>query len=249
MGLTGKDTLNLLFMITAASLLTWGTMMSDIGGPGSTFSFHPFCMGLAFTFFIQIGFWMFNYEDLPGEWIDSRQSRRKAHAFFQITGMLFVVMGYFAVVKAHNETPGAALFKVSPATVPWGFTGGLNMMRLAHIIVGYICMGLLACQFVMGVLKYRVLVDEEEKNDEAYWLHEYCGNMVYSTGLLNVLTGVWLWNAWSLALRCAITLTLLTSMTFGPRWDGTRGFLHAAEDDEPQHAAGAEPEAIGAGAI
>ncbi|CAE7706292.1 unnamed protein product [Symbiodinium sp. CCMP2456] len=51
--------------------------------------------------------------------------------------------------------------------------------------------------------------------------------------MLNLMTGVWLWKEFSLPVRAIITLTLITSVAFGPRWDGTRGFL-SSEAEKPK---------------
>ena len=63
---------------------------------------------------------------------------------------------------------------------------------------------------------------------------------VFALANLNLLTGLWLWKEgvaalpasespiafckeYSIAVRVIISLTLVTSLAFGPRWDGTRG--------------------------
>lgn len=233
MGLTGKDSLNFVFMFTSAVLLTYGPMTAEKGGPGSIFSYHPLLMSLGFGLMISMGFWMFNYEDLPGEWIDSRSARRKAHALCQLTGISLIVMGYLAVMKAHRDTPGTKLFQVSdPDTASWTFTIGPSWIRLAHVIIGYLALGLMVVQLVVGALKYRSLTDDDDDNDAEFSYHETIGNALFACGISNILIGVWLWEAWSLAVRAAISLTLCTSLVFGPRWDGSRGFLASPGEGE-----------------
>mmetsp|Transcript_40938 Transcript_40938/g.127349 ORF Transcript_40938/g.127349 Transcript_40938/m.127349 type:complete len:268 (+) Transcript_40938:158-961(+) len=222
MGLTVKDTLNLIFCLASSALIAYGPMAHAKGGPGVAFTYHPFLMGIGFTFLISIGFWMFNYEDLPGEWIDTAASRRKVHAMCQASGALCILAGYFAVVRAHG-TSGAVLFQVSDP--PMGFASGPGWLRLAHIVVGYAALALLVLQVFIGVMKYRALSDLDELNDDAFSVHQHIGNLLYFLGLCNVTLGVWLWEAWSLPMRSVITLTLLTSLAFGPRWDGGHGFL------------------------
>jgi hypothetical protein len=221
--LTGKDLLNLIFMLVSAVLLVMGTMTSSKGGPNKIFSWHPFCMSLGFGLMITLGFWMFNYEDLPGEWIDSRTGRRKMHAICQLTGISLICFGYFAVYRAHWHTEDAQFFKVTKA--PWAFEVGPDWLRLGHIILGYTTLFLLFIQFFLGLLRYRTLTDDTEGNDNHFAIHETIGNLVYGGGIANMLLGVWLWGAWPLPLRAAISLTVVTSAAFGPRWDGSRGFL------------------------
>jgi len=91
-----------------------------------------------------------------------------------------------------------------------------------HVVVGYSTLGLLLVQAALGVLKYRALTDGE---DSSFPYHATLGKFVYFLGLGNLMIGVWLWEAWSLPIRCVISLTLLTSLVFGPRWDGSRGYL------------------------
>mmetsp|Transcript_6450 Transcript_6450/g.13253 ORF Transcript_6450/g.13253 Transcript_6450/m.13253 type:complete len:246 (-) Transcript_6450:109-846(-) len=242
MPLTCKDSVNLLFMLTSSSLLAWGPMTAEQGGPNNTFTYHPFLMGLGFSFMITIGFWIFNYEDLPGEWIDTRSSRRRVHALVQVTGIIMIIGGYISVVRAHNSS-GAKLFAVSKQ--PWGFDQGPSILRLVHIILGYFTLFLVAVQFSVGVLKFRVLEDDVEGNDSSYSIHETIGNTLYACGLSNVLLGVWLWAGWPLPIKCVISLTLVTSLAFGPRWDGTRGYLSDKDDTPPaptthHHQRGAE---------
>lgn len=220
---TGKDTLNLLFMFVSATLLGYGPIIAEKGGLNSIFTFHPLCMSLGMGLMITMGFWMFNYEDLPGEWIDSRAGRRKSHAFCQICGVTFLCLGYAAVYRAHWLTSDGQFFKVTDA--PWGFSTGPHWLRLTHIYLGYATLFAVAVQFVIGLLKYRTLTDDEDDNDNAFSYHETVGNFVYTFGTINVLLGVWLWEAHSLPVRFAISLTMLTSAAFGPRWDGSRGYL------------------------
>lgn len=188
-------------------------------------------MSIGFACSITIGFWMFNYEDLPGVWVDTRQARRKLHATCQILGSLFIVLGYGAVVLAHWRTPGTKLFKVSNGA-PWSFSIGPNWVRMIHIVIGYAALILVVIQFVVGMLKYRALADDDDMDDQDFSIHETLGNMTYSLGMINIVLGVWLWDAWSIPVRGAITLGLLTSAAFGPRWDGTRGFLSDNAVDE-----------------
>lgn len=232
MGLSVKDCFNLLFMLGSSGLIAYGPMAHEQGGPGIAFTYHPFLMGIGFSLFITLGFWMFNYEDLPGEWIDTRASRRKVHAICQVTGAFCIVAGYIAVVQAHG-TKGASLFQVSEP--PMGFSSGPGWVRLIHIILGYLALCLLVAQVFLGFMKYKALSDENEDNDEAFAIHEQVGNFFYFCGIGNVLLGVWLWEAWSLPVRCVITLTMLTSVAFGPRWDGTHGFLGGAEEHAHHH--------------
>mmetsp|Transcript_166078 Transcript_166078/g.318937 ORF Transcript_166078/g.318937 Transcript_166078/m.318937 type:complete len:246 (-) Transcript_166078:14-751(-) len=228
MPLTGKDSLNFIFMFTSAGFLVYGPMMSEKGGPEKMFSWHPLCMSLGYGLMIAMGFWMFNYEDLPGEWIDSRASRRKAHAFCQLCGFALIIVGYMAVARAHHDVEGAKLFQRTSNT-PWAFQTGPGWVRLAHVIIGYCGLALIVLQVIVGALKYRGLTQEDDDQDEHYSIHELIGNLTYASGVLNILIGVWLWEAWSIPIRAAISLTLCTSIVFGPRWDGSRGFLSADE--------------------
>lgn len=232
MPLTGKDGLNFIFMFCSAGFLIYGTMFSQKGGPEQMFSWHPLFMSLGYGMMIAMGFWMFNYEDLPGEWIDSRASRRKAHAFCQLSGFFLIILGYMAVARAHRNHEGAKLFSVE-TDAPWRFQIGPSWVRLAHIFIGYIGLALLVLQVIVGSLKYRGLTDEDDDNDQSYQYHELIGNCTYATGILNILIGVWLWEAWSVPIRAAISLTLCTSIVFGPRWDGSRGFLSSDEAPAP----------------
>mmetsp|Transcript_60151 Transcript_60151/g.135651 ORF Transcript_60151/g.135651 Transcript_60151/m.135651 type:complete len:294 (+) Transcript_60151:62-943(+) len=234
MPLTGKDTMNIIFMFLTSALLAYGPMTYSGGGPGNVFTYHPLLMGMGFTLMISLGFWMFNYEDLPGDWIDQRNSRRKIHALCQLTGIACILGGYGAVAYAHIGTD-AQLFQVSAP--PFGFSQGPPWLRLVHILLGYLVLLLICVQFTVGIFKYRAITDDDDGNDDAYSYHEQIGNVLYASGLTNVMLGVWLWEAWSLALRCVITLTLVTSLAFGPRWDGTHGFLSDHTGDEPTHGA------------
>merc|ERR1719401_3243801 len=127
-------------------------MVYEKGGPGNTFSFHPFLMGIGFTLLLSLGFWMFNYEDLPGEWIDSRPGRRAMHITCQVTGITCVLMGYVMVVRAHREE-GANLFQVSNYP-PIGFPSGPSWLHLIHVLVGYFVIVLILCQVFVGTLKF-----------------------------------------------------------------------------------------------
>lgn len=223
MSLSGKDRLNILFMLTSAGLLVYGPMASELGGPGNVFTYHPFFMGLGFTLMMTMGFWMFNYEDLPGGWADTRAARRRLHATFQLAGVALVAVGYFAIVRAHLDT-GARLFAVSDHPVV-GFHTGPMWARTAHVFAGYLALVLLVIQVSLGMWKYFAVAIDDGMSRRGFSPHELVGNTVYVCGLANVLVGVWLWEGWSLALRCLISLTMATSVVFGPRWDGTRGYL------------------------
>eukprot|EP00440_Ansanella_granifera_P058302 gb/GFBE01063193.1/.p1 GENE.gb/GFBE01063193.1/~~gb/GFBE01063193.1/.p1 ORF type:complete len:253 (+),score=37.44 gb/GFBE01063193.1/:1-759(+) len=225
MPLTGKDTLNLLFSGVSTSLIMHGALQREATGPGSSIRLHPLLMGLGFALMISTGFWMYNYEDLPGEWIDQRESRRKIHAFCQSTGSLLVLAGWLVNYQAH-ESAGEALFQVS--SPPLGFSQGPVWVRLVHIMLGYVCLASLCCQVCVGILKYRALIDDNEGNDGAWSIHEQIGNVTFGMAMLNLLIGIWLWKEFSLPVRIVISLTLITSLAFGPRWDGTRGFLSSA---------------------
>lgn len=187
------------------------------------FNYHPILMSTGFVLNISLGFWIYNYEDLPGTSVDTRHGRRKWHAICQISGSLFVMLGYAVTAFSHVNS-GNALFQVSE--FPMGFARGPHWVRAAHVGIGYIALFLLPVQMFVGMLKYRVLEDSDSENDDAYSVHEYIGNTLYFCGLLNVLLGVWLWEGWSLAIRAVITLFVFTSFVFGPRWDGARGFKH-----------------------
>lgn len=119
---------------------------------------------------------------------------------------------------------------MSVTDAEWGFSSGPTWLRFAHIIVGYFALAIVVIQILIGMLKYRALTDEDDDGDSAYPIHETLGNLVYGTGMLNVVLGVWMWDAWSLPVRAAISLTLITSAAFGPRWDGSRGYLSDAPD-------------------
>lgn len=219
MPLSGKDSLNFLFMGGSTALIAHGALARPADGPEGYMRLHPFLMGLAFSLMISLGFWMYNYEDLPGEWIDTRSSRRKIHGFCQASGAALAVAGYFMTYQAHQDA-GEALFAVSER-----FSEGETWLRLAHIFVGYVCLVGLLIQVVVGILKYRILVDDDDGNDGEWSIHELIGNAVFSLANLNLLSGLWLWKEYSIAIRAIISLTLMTSLVFGPRWDGTRGFL------------------------
>eukprot|EP00931_Biecheleriopsis_adriatica_P078073 TRINITY_DN51550_c0_g1_i1.p1 TRINITY_DN51550_c0_g1~~TRINITY_DN51550_c0_g1_i1.p1 ORF type:complete len:268 (-),score=29.66 TRINITY_DN51550_c0_g1_i1:13-762(-) len=226
MGLTGKDGLNLLFMGVSTGLIAHGALSRDPDAPGGSMRLHPLLMGLGFALNISVGFWMYNYEDLPGTWIDQRESRRKIHALCQSTGAMLVIAGWIVNYQAH-ESAGMGLFSVSSS--PVGFSQGPVWLRLIHVIVGYVCLAAMCCQVIVGILKYRALIDDNEGNDGAWAIHEPIGNSVFGMAMLNLLIGVWLWKEYTLPSRLIITLTLATSLAFGPRWDGTRGFLSTQE--------------------
>jgi len=227
MFLSAKDFLNLAFCVASSGLIAYGPMAHKQGGPGAAFSYHPFLMGIGFAMFLTMGFWMFNYEDLPGDWINTRAARRKAHAIVQASGAFCVFAGYAAVLGAHL-TSGNALFQVSEP--PMGFPSGPSWLRLVHVLLGYFALALLALQVYLGLRKYRMLTDADELHDDGVSIHEKIGYFLYFCGVSNVMIGVWLWQAWSLPLRVVITLTMLTSLAFGPRWDGSQGFLSTAEE-------------------
>eukprot|EP00434_Breviolum_minutum_P026887 symbB.v1.2.023768.t1/scaffold2157.1/size90202/1 len=218
MPLSGKDSLNFLFMGASTALIAHGALARNAEGANSYMRLHPFFMAIAFSLMISLGFWMYNYEDLPGEWIDSRPSRRKIHGFCQAIGAAMAIAGYVMNYLAHS-TAGEALFAIS------SFSEGEEWLRLVHIFVGYACLVGLLVQVVVGILKYRILVDDDDGNDGEWSIHEMIGNGVFSLANLNLLSGLWIWKEYSIAIRAIITLTLITSLVFGPRWDGTRGFL------------------------
>lgn len=220
----------MIFMVASTAMLIAGPVSSDKGGTEKTFSYHPLFMSIGFSFFVTVGFWMFNYEDLPGGWIDTRWARRRLHATFQSTGILFVLLGYGAVVRAHLQTPGAKLFQVTNGK-DWSFSEGPDWARMIHIVLGYSVLGLCLMQFFIGMLKFRALADEDDSDDQNFSIHETIGNMTYSCGMLNIMLGVWMWGAWPVPVRAAISLAIITSAAFGPRWDGTRGFLSDSADD------------------
>ncbi|CAJ1427387.1 unnamed protein product [Effrenium voratum] len=217
---------NFLFMGASTALIAQGALARDATSAGSIMRLHPLLMGLAFSLMISLGFWMYNYEDLPGEWIDTRESRRKIHAFCQACGAALALAGYVVNYQAHQGT-NQALFAVS------SFSEGPAWLRLGHIFIGYACLGGLAVQVMVGILKYRILVDDNDGNDSEWSVHEYIGNTVFALANLNLLTGLWLWKEYSIAVRVIISLTLVTSLAFGPRWDGTRGFL-SSEAERPR---------------
>eukprot|EP00438_Fugacium_kawagutii_P024964 Skav202652 [mRNA] locus=scaffold1228:38863:40115:+ [translate_table: standard] len=94
MPLSGKDSLNFLFMVGSTVLIGHGGLARHATTEADGYMrLHPLFMGLAFALMISLGFWMYNYEDLPGEWIDTRSSRRKIHGFCQATGTALAVAG------------------------------------------------------------------------------------------------------------------------------------------------------------
>ncbi|CAK9101758.1 Cytochrome b561 domain-containing protein [Durusdinium trenchii] len=214
------DFLNVTFMVSSTALILQGALArAPESAPGAGWMrLHPLFMGLAFSLMISLGFWMYNYEDLPGEWIDTRQSRRKTHAFCQATGAVLAGIGFFVNYQAHSETK-EALFELS------SFSEGEVWLRLAHIFVGYACLLGLLIQVGLGIMKYRILVDDNDDNDGEWSVHELMGNAVFGLANLNLLTGLWMWKEYSIAVRAIVSLALVTSLVFGPRWDGTRGFL------------------------
>lgn len=226
-----KDVFNMAFMLVTTLLIAWGPLTHSKHGPGSSFAYHPVLMSLGFCLHISLGFWMFNYEDLPGEWIDSRVARRQAHALCQMMGITCVIIGFVAIVMAHNSSSDAQLFALNPETADgdfgdgFGFSSGPSWLNVLHIVMGYFILFLVPVQFLVGTLRFRALSDDLRGNDNAYAFHELIGNMLYSCGLFNVMLGVWMHEAWSVMLKCVITLMMCTSMVFGPRWDGSRGFL------------------------
>mmetsp|Transcript_52851 Transcript_52851/g.169262 ORF Transcript_52851/g.169262 Transcript_52851/m.169262 type:complete len:267 (-) Transcript_52851:63-863(-) len=231
MAFIAKDIVNLFFMLISSGLLAWGFMSQ--GGPRNVFTYHPFLMSIGFSLLITFGFWMFNYEELPGKWSNTRESRRSMHAICQGSGCLCIVAGYVAVVLAHRGDSRAALFQVSAP--PVGFPWGPSWLRLAHIVLGYLGLLLLPLQVAVGILKYRALTDQDDDNDSSYTLHEYIGNAMYFCGTCNVVLGMWLWEVWSLPVRCVISCTTLTCFVFGMRWDGSRGFLSDAPERHHHH--------------
>eukprot|EP00927_Polykrikos_kofoidii_P048017 TRINITY_DN42262_c0_g1_i1.p1 TRINITY_DN42262_c0_g1~~TRINITY_DN42262_c0_g1_i1.p1 ORF type:complete len:243 (+),score=22.38 TRINITY_DN42262_c0_g1_i1:256-984(+) len=242
MGGLCKDMLNISCMLVSSVIFAVGPMLHYNGGLATTFTFHPFLMGIGFTLHLTIGFWMFKYEDLPGDVLDNRASRRKAHAVCQLFGTVCVIGGYLAVVLAHREV-GAPIFGVSEP--PLGFAVGPVWLRRAHVVLGHIVFTLVIVQAFFGGRRYRMVTDEAERHDQPTQYHECIGIMVYIGGVSNVLLGLWLWDAWTLPVRCVASLGLVTSMAFGPRWDGSRGFL----SEEPEGGSGRPPVSIGLSAF
>ena len=58
MPLSGKDSLNFLFMGGSTALIAHGALARTAEGPDSYMRLHPFLMGLAFSLMISLGFWM-----------------------------------------------------------------------------------------------------------------------------------------------------------------------------------------------
>lgn len=233
MTVSGKDVLNLVFMVISSGTIvagplimaSQGTLEGGLGG----FALHPLLMGLAFTLLFSLGFWMFNYEDLPGEWIDRRPSRRKIHVLFQLSGMACLGGGYYAVYNQH-ALEGQQIFVVSESA-SFTFITGPSWLKQAHVLNGYFVLALVALQLGIGILKYRAVTDEDERDEQAFKSHKMVGIGIYIFGMANVLLGVWLWSAWSFPFQAMLSLTLVTSIAFGPRWDGSRGYL--ADNSEP----------------
>lgn len=225
-----KDVFNMVFMVMTTLLIAWGPIYSG-DGLGSSFSYHPVLMAFGFCLHISLGFWMFNYEDLPGQWIDSRSARRQAHAACQMMGMVCIVLGFMAVILAHNSAQSATLLALNDyadggaSGGGFGFSNGPSWLKALHLVIGYFVLSLIPLQFLVGTLRFRALSDDIGTNDSAYAFHETIGNTLYGCGLLNVLLGLWMHEAWSFVLKCVITLLMTTSLVFGPRWDGSRGFL------------------------
>ena len=59
MPLSGKDSLNFLFMGGSTALIAHGALARPADGPEGYMRLHPFLMGLAFSLMISLGFWMF----------------------------------------------------------------------------------------------------------------------------------------------------------------------------------------------
>merc|ERR1719171_724304 len=106
MVLTVKDSLNLGFMVISTVAIIWGVMVwaGEHDTSKTHFERHPLFMAIGWSLCLTMGFWMFNYEDLPGSNIDTREGRRKAHAFCQLMGSTFIFCGYYAVVHAHSAS-------------------------------------------------------------------------------------------------------------------------------------------------
>ena len=58
MPLSGKDSLNFLFMGASTALIAHGALARNAEGANSYMRLHPFFMAIAFSLMISLGFWM-----------------------------------------------------------------------------------------------------------------------------------------------------------------------------------------------
>jgi len=213
-------------MLLTSGLVVYGPLQSEKLDLGSPFAWHPILMGLGFNFLLSVGVWLYRYEDCNVDVLDRRAARRKIHVCIQLIGVILVGLGFVAIYLAHKRT-GSALFMASNDPVV-GFGGAHIIARTAHCGLGYLVLLLLVAQVFVGPFRYRVVAEADSRMDmddsegRQCSIHEKMGKVVYIFGLTNVLLGVWLYDAWSLIQRLAITLATVTTMSLGPRWDGGR---------------------------
>mmetsp|Transcript_19948 Transcript_19948/g.61610 ORF Transcript_19948/g.61610 Transcript_19948/m.61610 type:complete len:245 (+) Transcript_19948:173-907(+) len=222
-----KDLSSALCIVGSTLVLVLGILVHR--GPTDILTYHPVLMTIGWNLILPFGYWIFNYEELPYEEWKPRARRRQLHIACQVSGSLCVALGYLAVCLAHSRNAGTRLFHVDRP--PMGFDykmPGSSVYQVArpfaqaHVVLGYTGLCMLPVQLLMGAWKYfrRYRRCGEERPDDCP-VHEFLGNIAYIAGALNVLIGLWLWDAMSHPVRFLISIVVLCGYGLGLRWGRT----------------------------
>ena len=97
MPLSGKDSLNFLFMGGSTALIAHGALARQADGPDGYMRLHPFLMGLAFSLMISLGFWMFLDEAAAGGLVLCGETYRTINVQKKVVGFHFHTFLHFCL--------------------------------------------------------------------------------------------------------------------------------------------------------
>lgn len=182
--------------ILAAGAAIAATVTAPHGVPSNYFGWHPVFMSLGFGLFMTGGRRVYRLE-LPGA--PDKMERRKIHTGVMGTVALLVGIGYSMIFLAH--LPKLQFFGFDFMKGEWKAP-----LRIVHVVLGYMAVGLVIFQAAIGVQKIQSPVPIKK-------FHGDVGKATHSLGLLALGIGPYLMK-WSgpekniVAAAVAATLAL-----------------------------------------
>mmetsp|Transcript_67313 Transcript_67313/g.140624 ORF Transcript_67313/g.140624 Transcript_67313/m.140624 type:complete len:228 (-) Transcript_67313:622-1305(-) len=175
-----------LLLLAIVGMVVVGMLSTKLGGTGNIlFGWHPILMTISFVLFMGLAVHSYRVELMP------KLQRRKAHALLNLCVLLCAAGGYYAIWKSHHDK-GASQFAYDEP----------KLERRVHVWLGYVCLGLLILQSLIGLSKF-VRVHLLQGEPMLKW-HGFVGRVIFLAGMAEVFVGVLCWSSWSFGYRMAL---------------------------------------------
>eukprot|EP00927_Polykrikos_kofoidii_P062632 TRINITY_DN57436_c0_g1_i1.p1 TRINITY_DN57436_c0_g1~~TRINITY_DN57436_c0_g1_i1.p1 ORF type:complete len:326 (+),score=23.87 TRINITY_DN57436_c0_g1_i1:79-1056(+) len=183
----------------------WGDVVGGLIPPAVWFGWHPVLMTTSFMFLMVLG----RYSYVAGPSPAPKTVTRPLHQVTMITAVIVMLMGYFAIFKAHE--PARIYFGYNFNTGAWE-----QWQRILHVCVGYGAIILAVSQAITGIAKRQAL----QRGERAFTDHGMVGKATIASGGLAIMTACWIWP-WSVLHKSVVVTLVVIAVVFGTTWPAT----------------------------